>query len=191
MTIEMNTQVMQLWREQSRMQEQTPEMAAAQLDGVNAWLQMLHEQADDVTRGQIHTVYSTLQGIMAMIACQAMTIASAGMIIPALKIQRDEMALEVAKLLELMALTESEGSPIAGLIAGLYEGWREMLGTEDIKADSQEELLDAIKGDIEQTWGLGQGGGQVVLAALRGHIELEERQMNALYRFLETLGGDE
>lgn len=192
MTTDTNNQVMMLWREQSRMQEQTPMQIAAHMDEIGVYLTTLHQMAagNEVVSGLIQSTYSKLQGIMTMVSCQAMVIGSAGIIIPALKIQRDELALEMAKLLEAMGLTNQEGSAVQGLISGLYEGWRETLDTEDIESDAQEELLTVIAQDVFDAWYVPDGfNTRWLIGALRGREAMPEDSVRLFQAFLDSLSG--
>jgi hypothetical protein len=192
MTIQSNTQVMDLWREQNRMLEQSPEMVAAHVADIGVYLTTLHDRADgnEELMGMIQSCWSRVQGIQTMFFSQMTALTSACIIIPALKVQRDELALEMERLLQAMGLASEEGSPVNGLLAALYEGWRETLDTSDIESDSQDELLDVIYGDIEGMWGLDEGGGAIVMGALRGHTNLTDKQYQAFKTFLGSLGGD-
>lgn len=191
MNAEPNTQVMQLWREQSRMLEQWPEMVASHVADIGVYLTTLHDRAggNEELTGMIQSCWSKAQAIQTMFFGQMTVLTSAGIIIPALKVQRDELAMELAKLLEAMGLTDEGGSPIDGLLARLYEGWRDGLDTSDIESDSQDELLGVIYGDLESVWGLDEGCGVILMGALRGHTGLTDTQYQAFQSFLRSMGG--
>lgn len=192
MTADMNNQVLDLWREQSRMLERTPEMVAAHVADIGVYLTTLHDRAagNEELTGMIQSCWSKAQAIQTMFFSQLTVLTSAGIIIPALKVQRDELAMEMARLLQAMGLANEEGSPVDGLLAALYEGWRETLDTSDIESDSQDELLGVIYGDLEGVWGLDEGSGAIVMGALRGHTNLTDQQYQSFKSFLRSLGGD-
>jgi hypothetical protein len=192
MTAEPNTQVMQLWRQQSQMLDRTPELVAEHVAEIGVYLTTLYDRAvgsEDLTR-MIQSTWSKVQGIQTLVSTQTTALTSASIIIPALKIQRDELAVEISKLLEAMGLADESSGPIQGMLSALYEGWREALDTNDIEAASQDEMLSVIYGDIESVWGLEEGDGDVVIGALRGHTDLNTKQEKAFKAFLRSLAGD-
>jgi hypothetical protein len=189
---EPNNQVMTLWRQQAELLASLPETISAQVEQTQDALRELHERANGNQEiiGHITTAWSCLQSIRTLVSGQTTALNSASIIIPALKVQRDELALELHKLLEELGHTSEEGSPIDGLLSSLYDSWRSTITDDEIVSVGQDELLEVIRAEIESRWGLAEGDGFILMGALRGHTDLTAKQEKAFMAFLKSMGGE-
>lgn len=188
MATEPNNQVMQLWQQQSQMLEQTPRIVAEHIEQIGAYLGTLHDRAEGNPEliGLINGAWERVQGIRNLVNGQTTVLNSAGIIIPALKVQRDELALELNKLLEVMGHTD--GSPIEGFMSALYDSWRDTLDDEDIVSDGQDDLLEQMADDLLTTWNVPlMLNARWVFRAIRGSEEMPEESAQLFQAFLDSL----
>jgi hypothetical protein len=189
-TTEPNNQVMALWKAQTDLLVNLPEHVAEHVAIIQSYLGTLYQRAqgDEYLMSLISAIWTKVQGLDTLATSQSTVMNSAGIIITALKVQRDELTLELEQVAVLLGQTDISGR-VEGAISRLYEGWRDALDTNDIESDSQDELLGVIYGDLESVWGLDEGCGVILMGALRGHTGLTDTQYQAFQSFLRSMGG--
>lgn len=193
MTQEPNEAVLALWREQTSFLTQVPEFVTRYVDDIGGHLGTLYQQAeerqDQDALQRIRVTWEHVNALKATIDNQQQIASNAGVIVAALKVQRDELAAELQNLLSTIGAQLQQGDPLTGFIERLYEDWLDTLDTDEIEEDAQDELLDWIADEINGAWHVPAGlPVRRVLSAIRGHLQLDDEQRALFQGFLNSLG---
>lgn len=193
MTNEPNEAVLALWREQTAFLTQVPEFVTRYVDDIGGHLGTLYQEAekrqDQTALQRISTTWEHVNALKQTIDNQQQIATNAGVIVAALKVQRDELAAELQNLLSTIGAQLQQGDPLTGFIERLYEDWLDTLDTDEIEEDAQDELLDWIADEINGAWHVPAGlPVRRVLSAIRGHLQLDDEQRALFQGFLNSLG---